>query len=107
MILNVAAYLFVAIDDADALSSRLHDQAKTAGLLGSVLVAPEGINLFLSGDEKRLRGFLGWLRDDARFTGITIKESWSVALQFARLKVKRKDEIIAFRRANASPLHRE
>ncbi|MDI1253116.1 sulfurtransferase [Thermomonas sp.] len=107
MILNIAAYLFVGIDDADGLAIRIREQAEAAALRGSVLVAPEGINLFLAGGEAPLRGFLDWLRDDARFSGIKTKESWSETLPFARLKVKRKDEIIAFRRDAAVPLDRE
>lgn len=107
MMLNIAAYLFVAIDDADTLALSIHQRAEVALLRGSVLVAPEGINLFLAGDETPLRGFLEWLQEDQRFSGITIKESWSEALPFARLKVKRKDEIIAFRKEDAAPLGRE
>ncbi len=107
MILNIAAYLFVVIDDADALTIRLRERAESAALRGSVLVTPEGINLFLAGDEARLRGFLDWLREDQRFSGITIKESWSGTLPFARLKMKRKEEIIAFRREASAPLNRE
>ena len=107
MILNIAAYLFVVIDDADALTIRLRKRAESAALRGSVLVTPEGINLFLAGDEARLRGFLDWLREDQRFSGITIKESWSGTLPFARLKMKRKEEIIAFRREASAPLNRE
>ncbi len=107
MILNIAAYLFVAIDDADALALQMHERAQAACLRGSVLVAPEGINLFLAGAEAPLREFLAWLSDDARFASITIKESWSEAVPFARLKVKRKQEIIAFRHEEAVPLRRE
>ncbi len=104
MILNIAAYLFVAVGDADALALRLHERAQADGLRGSVLVAPEGLNLFLAGEEAPLRGFLEWLRSDPRFTALYAKESWSESVPFARLKVKRKDEIIAFRREHASPL---
>ena len=104
MILNIAAYLFVAIDDADALAARIRERAGADGLRGSVLVAPEGLNLFLAGAEPPLRGFLDWLREDARFAGLHAKESRSEAVPFAKLKVKRKDEIIAFRREHASPL---
>ena len=42
MILNIAAYLFVAIDDADALALRLRQRAEADALRGSVLVTPEG-----------------------------------------------------------------
>ena len=104
MILNVAAYLFVAIDDVDVLVVRLRERLEAGGLRGSVLVAPEGLNLFLAGDAPALRGFLDWLRTDPRFAGLHAKESWSRAVPFARLKVKRKAEIIAFRREQASPL---
>ncbi len=104
MILNIAAYLFVAIDDADALADRMRARAERDGLRGSMLVTPEGLNLFLAGAETALRGFLEWLREDARFAPLQAKESWSDTIPFAKLKVKRKDEIIAFRRDHASPL---
>ncbi len=107
MILNIAAYLFVAIDDADALALQVRAHAEVANLRGSALVAPEGINLSLAGEEAPLRTFLAWLRQDPRFAAITTKESWSETLPFARLKVKRKHEIIAFRRDGTVPLERQ
>ena len=107
MILNIAAYWFVAIDDVDELAMRVNERAEAACLRGSVLVAPEGINLFLAGAESPLREFMAWLLEDPRFAGITIKESWSETVPFARLKMKRKAEIIAFRHEAAVPLNRE
>jgi len=104
MILNIAAYRFVAIEQVDALAERLRERAEHAALRGTVLIAPEGLNLFLAGEEAPLRGFLDELRANPRFTSLHAKESWSAAMPFARLKVKRKDEIIAFRRERASPL---
>ena len=104
MVLNIAAYLFVAIDDADALAVRLRERAAAAALRGTMLVTPEGLNLFLAGAEAPLRDFLAWLRADARFAALHAKESWSGTVPFARLKVKRKAEIITFRREAASPL---
>ena len=104
MILNIAAYLFVSIGDADALAQRLRERAEADGLRGTMLATPEGLNLFLAGEEAPLRGFLSWLREDPRFAALHAKESWSAAMPFARLKVKRKGEIITFRREQASPL---
>lgn len=104
MILNVAAYHFTAIDDPAALAQAVRERADAAALRGTVLVAGEGINLFLAGDEAGLDGFLGWLRSDPRFADIVVKASHSRSQPFARLKVKVKPEIISFRRANASPL---
>jgi len=104
MILNIAAYRFVAIDQVDALAEGLRKRAEHAALRGTVLVAPEGLNLFLAGEEALLREFLDELRADPRFAGLHAKESWSAEMPFARLKVKCKAEIIAFRRERASPL---
>ena len=103
-ILNIAAYLFVTIDDVDALVSSIRRECEARRLRGSVLVAPEGLNLFLAGLPTDVHGFLDGLREDPRFARLAAKESWSARVPFARLKVKRKAEIIAFRRAHASPL---
>ena len=85
MILNIAAYLFVAIDDADDLAARIRGRAEADALRGSVLVSPEGLNLFLAGDEAPLRAFLDWLCADPRFAALHARESWSVAVPFAKL----------------------
>ena len=104
MILNIAAYRFVRIADPQGLAAEVRAFAETSALRGTVLVAPEGINLFLAGEQAAVRAFIAWLRDDARFADIVPKESASRLQPFARLKVKVKPEIISFRRDGASPL---
>ena len=104
MILNIAAYHFVHIDDPAAVAAQVRGLAEAGDLRGTVLVAEEGINIFLAGAESAIHVFLDALRSDPRFTGIVVKESRSRTQPFARLKVKLKQEIIAFRRDNASPL---
>jgi len=103
MKLNVAAYHFVAIDAPADLVSELRQRAGDAGLRGTVLVAPEGLNLFLAGDPQPLHGLLDWLRSDSRFTGLVCKFSESGHVPFARLKVKLKKEIISYRRDGIAP----
>lgn len=93
-VLNIAAYRFVPLDDLPALQHRLRVSAEAAALKGTVLLAPEGINLFLAGDAAALRGWLEALRDDPRFAGLAVKESWSDAVPFGRLRVRLKREII-------------
>lgn len=104
MILNAAAYHFATIDDPQALAAQLRERAGSVDLRGTVLVAAEGLNLFLAGPDDALHGFLDTLRADPRFAGLTVKFSRSATQPFARLKVKVKAEIISFRRDNASPL---
>ena len=106
MIRNLAAYRFVRIDDPHALADAVRVQAAARDLRGTVLVAGEGINLFLAGAPAVADGFMDWLRADARFAGLQAKASDSLHVPFARLKVKVKREIIAFRRDDASPLER-
>jgi UPF0176 protein len=104
MVVNAAAYHFVDIADPDALALVLRERAEAGELRGIVLVAGEGINLFLAGSETAVSVFFGLLRLDARFSGIRVKLSRSEAVPFRRLKVKVKPEIISFRRDCASPL---
>ena len=93
-ILNVSTYRFVPLDDLPALRERLHHAAESRGLKGTVLLAEEGINLFLAGPVAEVRGWLDELRADARFAGLDAKESFSAEVPFKRLKVKIKREII-------------
>lgn len=104
MFASIAAYHFIPIDAPEVLATRLRNHAEQAGLLGTVLVAGEGINLFLAGADAGIDGCLAHLRGDARFAGLRVKRSRSATPPFARLKVKVKPEIIAFRRDDASPL---
>lgn len=104
MIVNIAAYHFVAIADPPALAARLRERAQALQLRGTALVAEEGINLFLAGTAEAIEDLLAELRADPRFADLIVKYSRSRSAPFARLKVKLKREIIAFRRDGASPL---
>ena len=93
-ILNIAAYLFSAIEDPLTLRDALLASAKARQLMGTILLAPEGINLFLAGAPDEVRGFVDELRADARFATLETKESWSETQPFRRMLVKVKREII-------------
>lgn len=93
-ILNVAAYRFVPLDDTATLRERLLAQAVAAGLRGTILLAEEGINLYLAGEPAALRGFMADLQDDPRFADLPVKESLCETLPFQRMMVKVKREII-------------
>ena len=92
--LNAAAYRFVRIPDPHALRERLYRQALDHDLLGTILLAEEGINLFVAGPPQGVRGFLDLLRADPAFAGLQAKESWSRHQPFRKLLVKVKREII-------------
>lgn len=93
-VLNISAYLFTRLGDAHDLRPVLRDRALAAGIKGTILLAEEGVNMFLAGDAHAVRGFVATLREDPRFAQLTTKESWSDAQPFGRLLVKVKREII-------------
>lgn len=93
-ILNISSYLFVPLADAPALRDRLHARATAAALKGTILLAEEGINLFLAGPAPAVRGFMDALRADPRFAPLQYKESWSATQPFRKMLVKVKREII-------------
>lgn len=102
-ILNISAYRFVGIDDPHALRDRTLQEAAARSLKGTVLLAEEGINLFLAGAPDDVRGWVAWLRSDPRFEALEPKESWSAEVPFKRLKVKVKREIIRMNHPTIRP----
>ncbi|MFT3717208.1 sulfurtransferase [Pseudorhodoferax sp.] len=93
-VLNISAYKFVPLADAPALRERLLERATALDLKGTVLLAGEGINLFVAGAEAAVRDFVATLRADPRLADLAPKESWSATQPFRRMLVKVKREII-------------
>lgn len=93
-ILNIAAYKFIALDGLPGLQAALREAAQSRAIRGTVLLAEEGINLFLAAGSSDIHDFLAWLCSDDRFQDLEIKQSWSTAQPFRKLLVKIKPEII-------------
>ncbi|MES2941563.1 MAG: sulfurtransferase [Pseudomonadota bacterium] len=93
-ILNIAAYRFVRLTDLTELRDFLLEALQTRAIKGTVLLAEEGINLFLAGSPEAIHDFLAWLDQETRLQGLDIKESWSNTQPFRKLLVKIKPEII-------------
>jgi UPF0176 protein len=102
-ILNISTYKFVTLADPEALRAQLQGNAAANHLKGTILLAEEGINLFLAGPAEGVRAFVDYLRADARFADLAPKESWSAATPFLRLKVKVKREIIRMNHPSIRP----
>ncbi len=93
-ILNVSAYKFVGLSELSVWRDAIRAQAQARRLRGTVLLAEEGINLFMAGSPDDMRAFLHWLRAQEPFTALVTKESGSDELPFGKLIVKVKPEII-------------
>jgi UPF0176 protein len=93
---HIAFYKFSAIADVDAVVLRLREL--TAPILGSILVASEGINGMLAGTAQQLDAFEHALHNDAafsgQFAGTVFKRTACVTAPFKRMKVHAKKEIV-------------
>lgn len=102
-IVNISAYKFISLDDLPTLRERLLERCETLALKGTILLAPEGINVFLAGSEERIDTFIAALREDSRFADIAPKISRSDAVPFKRMRVRLKREIITLRAPTIRP----
>jgi len=102
-ILNISAYKFVGLSDPAGWRESICSQARAFSLKGTVLLADEGINLFLAGIEANVRAFLAWLVAQVPFGGLPVKESWSDSVPFRKLLVKVKPEIIRLNHPTIRP----
>ena len=96
-IVNISAYKFISLDDLPALREQLLACCGALALKGTILLAPEGINLFLAGTRGQVDGFMAQLRGDDRFADVVPKESLSDSVPFGRMRIRIKREIITLR----------
>ncbi len=103
--LNVVSfYRFVDIADSRALRTRLEPLCNERKLLGTILVANEGINGTLAGAADDIRAVFAWLR---RYLDLDrdVDGRWTEAdtAPFRRMRVREKKEIVALGRPDIRP----
>jgi len=94
--LNVSGYRFVHIDHLPELQVQMLAALREADVLGTILIAEEGINIALSATAESIEKAKQWFNTDERFAGLWLKESWSDLQAFTKLKVRVRPEIITF-----------
>jgi RluA family pseudouridine synthase len=93
---NIAAYKFVPLTDLGPLRGRLLSLCKSWSLRGTILLSPEGINLFVAGTPEKVELLLAELRSIPGLADLEVKQSASDHQPFNRMLVRLKKEIIAF-----------
>jgi len=96
IIINLSGYKFVKLNDLPALQQRMLDALTHAQVLGTILLAEEGINVALAGQSDNIKRATDWFAEQADFKDIWFKKSNSSFTPFAKLKVRIRPEIIAF-----------
>ncbi len=96
-------YKFAAIASAPDLRAELQGLCDAAGLKGTLLVAPEGINGTLAGDKPAIDALLSHLRAKPEFANLEVKFSGADEMPFYRMKVRLKREIVTMGQPDIDP----
>ncbi len=94
VIVNISTYKFVALKNLEKYKEYFLMLCKHIGLLGTILLSEEGINIMVAGTREQIDIFSRELRKDSCFADIVFKESLSNFVPFKRMRVRIKQEII-------------
>ncbi len=101
--LVAAFYKFVALPDYKELQQGIQDCAIANEVMGTILLAEEGINGTVAGSEKGIHALLDFIKLDERICDLEHKESWAEENPFYRMKVRLKKEIVTLGVEGVSP----
>jgi UPF0176 protein len=104
--LNLAAYKFLDWDGLPERRDRIQASGLSLDLRGTVLLAPEGINLFVSAPSDAANAWLRALCADPLLADLDVKRSASAQCEFGRWRVRIKKEIVTLRQPHIRPQDR-
>ena len=95
----VSFYRFLDLEDPRGLKLSLQSLCDEKGLLGTILLAEEGVNGTLAGSREAVEAVLAWL-SDTRALEEPIEARWTDAAEapFRRMRVRSKKEIVTLGR---------
>lgn len=88
-------YKFIPLDDCDALRAELSRFCRGAGIRGTILLSPEGINGSIAGPKDCVSELLGYLKMLPGLRCLLHRETPARTIPFYRLKIRIKKEIIS------------
>ena len=105
MLTICALYKFTRLDDFEKIQSSLKIFLDSLNIKGTLLLAREGVNGTIAGDNVCIMKSLDYLQKDERLSGLEYKLSYSEKPPFKRLKVKLKKEIVTLGVSDIDPTH--
>ena len=99
-----AFYKFVRLEDYETIQPALQAHCDANGVLGTILLAREGINGTVCGREDAIAALMRAFATDARFADIQPKYSFATEPAFHRMKVRLKQEIVAMGQPDIDPV---
>ncbi len=101
-----ALYHFTRFDDPAALQGPLLDLCKSNSIMGTLLLANEGVNGTIAGDRVGIDTVLAHLRALPGCSDLEHKESSATVAPFHRMKVRLKKEIVTMGQPDVDPVAR-
>ena len=100
----VSFYRFVDLEDPQGLKLSLQSLCDEKSLLGTILLAEEGINGTLAGSREAVEAVFAWLSDTLALEE-PIEARWTEAAEapFRRMRVRSKKEIVTLGRPDIRP----
>ena len=93
-IINTAAYKFINLTNLEELRDEIYTDLVDCGVLGTILLAPEGVNLMMAGPVEALELARSKLAAVSQFGELEYKDTLSSHIPFERFRIKIKDEIV-------------
>ncbi|MEL6914448.1 MAG: rhodanese-related sulfurtransferase [Pseudomonadota bacterium] len=103
MVTIAALYHFTPFEDPAALRPGLRQVCEAAGVRGTLLLAPEGINGTIAGPRLGVDAALAAIRALPGCADLTWKESSAEAPPFKKLKIRLKREIVTMGQPQVNP----
>ncbi|MDB9864545.1 rhodanese-related sulfurtransferase [Candidatus Thioglobus sp.] len=104
MLTICALYKFTRLDDFEEIQGPLKIFLESLNIRGTLLLAKEGVNGTIAGDNDSIMKSLDYLQKDGRIVGLEYKFSYSEKPPFKRLKVKLKKEIVTLGVSDIDPI---
>jgi len=97
-------YRFCPLEDFESLREPLLAHMQANRILGTILLASEGINGGMGGTPEYMATMYAAIRSDARFSDLYFKETSSDMMPYEKAKVKLRKEIVSLGVAGVDPL---
>jgi len=94
-VLVASFYQFIDWQDFKTLKLELEAICEKKNILGTILLAPEGINGTISGEKKSIESVINFLKKDPRMKTLEPKYSIAYGKTFYRMRIKLKKEIVS------------
>ncbi|MGB1394997.1 MAG: rhodanese-related sulfurtransferase [Candidatus Puniceispirillaceae bacterium] len=98
-----ALYQFISVEDVTGWQAKLRDICASCQLMGTLLIADEGLNGTISGRYDDMHRFLDWLLNKTIFSAPELKFAVHEKRPFHRMKVRLKKEIVTMGAKGISP----